>query len=59
MALDSVVDVGTFVELELTATESQLDDARDCLHRLAAQLQLTQIERRSYLELLLTGPQAS
>lgn len=53
IALDEVDRVGTFVELEVTADESQLDDARSQLHGLAAELHLHQVERTSYLELLL------
>ena len=53
VALDEVTSLGTFVELELAADSSQLDAARERLHTLAAQLNLTNVERRSYLELLL------
>jgi adenylate cyclase class 2 len=53
IALDEVDHVGTFAELELTADQSGLDAARACLASLAAELGLTQVERRSYLELLL------
>ncbi len=52
-ALDEVDRVGTFVELEITADEGGLDAARAALAALAAELQLTSGERRSYLELLL------
>lgn len=52
-ALDDVDDVGTFIELELTAEEARLDAARQIVSRLAEELQLGLSERRSYLELLL------
>ena len=52
-ALDEVVDVGTFVELELVAEEEELEPARACIASLAEALGLSQSERRSYLELLL------
>lgn len=53
VALDDVDGVGTFVELELSADEAGLAAARECLAALAAELGLSQPERRSYLELLL------
>ena len=53
VALDKVEELGSFVELEIIATEGQLDKARDCLMSLAAHLGLANAERRSYLELLL------
>jgi adenylate cyclase class 2 len=52
-ALDEVVDVGTFVELELVAEEEEVESARACIASLAEALGLSQSERRSYLELLL------
>jgi adenylate cyclase class 2 len=51
--LDDVERVGTFAELEIVADESKLDAARSLVLKLAAELGLTQSERRSYLELLL------
>ena len=53
IALDDVERVGAFVELEVAAEESQLDDARAQLLVLAAELQLKHVERTSYLGLLL------
>jgi len=53
IALDDVRGAGTFVELELIAEENGLDDAREALAELAAELGLAGSERRSYLELLL------
>ena len=55
IALDEVDRVGTFVELEVTADETQLDDARAQLHTLAAELNLEHVVRTSYLELLLAA----
>ena len=52
-ALDDVLGVGTFVELELIADEGDIESAKACVASLANQLQLTTNERRSYLELLL------
>ena len=52
-ALDEVVDVGTFVELELVADEGDLEPAKACIASLARELGLSGSERRSYLELLL------
>lgn len=53
IALDQVERVGSFVELEISADESQLDAARQTLLRLAEELALPTPERRSYLEMLL------
>lgn len=53
ISLDEVEGVGTFVELELTADETERPNAEQCLRSLAAELQLGESERRSYLELLL------
>jgi adenylate cyclase class 2 len=52
-ALDDVLNVGTFVELELQADEADLDETRAAISALASDLQLGPSERRSYLELLL------
>lgn len=53
VCLDDVADVGSFVELETIAEPSDLDAARVALAELAARLELTGNERRSYLEMLL------
>lgn len=53
IALDRVENVGEFAELELPATEETLAAAKTKLLSLAAELNLTAVERRSYLELLL------
>jgi adenylate cyclase class 2 len=55
IALDDVESVGTFVELEISADESSLDAARTALLALANDLGLRDVERRSYLEMLLHG----
>jgi adenylate cyclase, class 2 len=53
-ALDEVDRVGSFVELELLADESTLDEAKRVVSKLASELSLGPSERRSYLELLLS-----
>ncbi len=53
VALDDVPPVGQFIELESIADESNWQAARDSLLRFADQLQLTEPERRSYLQLVL------
>ena len=55
VVLDDVHDVGAYVELELSADEAGLDQARRTIASLAAELQLSANERRSYLELSLAG----
>ena len=57
--LDEVGAIGKFVELEILATESQLDAATAVVLGLAADLGLVETERRSYLELLLAQPHAT
>ncbi|MCI0332417.1 MAG: class IV adenylate cyclase [Planctomycetes bacterium] len=52
-ALDDVDGVGTFVELELLAEDANLDETKQVIAALAADLNLGPSERRSYLELLL------
>jgi adenylate cyclase, class 2 len=52
-ALDEVDGVGTYVELELMAEESGLDEARSVIAALATELDLGFSERRSYLEIML------
>ena len=54
IAVDSVKNLGNFVELEIVIDEqSELDAAREAVAALAEELGLKDIERRSYLELLL------
>jgi adenylate cyclase, class 2 len=52
-ALDDVERVGTFVELELPASDEGLEAAKQAIRELAEELCLGPSERRSYLELLL------
>jgi adenylate cyclase class 2 len=53
LAMDTVADLGQFIELETIAPESDWQAAKESLGRLAVHLQLTSSERRSYIELLL------
>jgi adenylate cyclase, class 2 len=53
VAYDEVERVGVFAELECSAEEGDLAAAKAIIAKLAADLDLTQNERRSYLELLL------
>jgi len=53
VALDDVVGLGAFVELELLAPAEQLASAKEKLLSLAARLDLSGAERRGYLDLLL------
>jgi adenylate cyclase class 2 len=55
VALDTVDGLGNFVELEIMAAEADLEAARVSLLALAEHLELTNVERRSYLELLLVS----
>jgi adenylate cyclase class 2 len=55
VALDQVNGVGSFIELETSAAESELPAAKGAITSLASELGLTNSERRSYLELLLAG----
>jgi len=52
---DDVRDVGTFVELELIADDTQLDEAKRIIASLAEELELGPSIRQSYLELLLSS----
>jgi adenylate cyclase class 2 len=56
IALDDVQQVGTFLELEIVATDERVESAQATILRLAERLGLTSPERRSYLELLLEAP---
>lgn len=53
IALDHVTGLGHFVELETVAPESELASARTTLQELAAEMGLTENERRGYLSMLL------
>ena len=57
-ALDDVLDVGTYIELELVAEDHDVESAKACIASLARRLGLSDGERRSYLELLLEGRSA-
>jgi adenylate cyclase class 2 len=52
-SLDELPEVGQFVEIEIVADESDFEAARDLVLELAQELNLSQVERRSYLGLLL------
>lgn len=53
VCLDEVQQLGRYVEVEIIAPEEQAEAARCVLTETAAALGLTQLERRSYLNLLL------
>ena len=53
LALDDVAPLGIFLEIELLSDEHNRDAARDAVLALAHELNLTNPEHRSYLELLL------
>jgi adenylate cyclase class 2 len=57
LALDLVEGLGDFVELEIMASRENVDAARDSIGSLAGRLDLSNSERRSYLELLLAHRQ--
>lgn len=53
VSLDEVDRVGRYVELEIVAPEDRYQAAKAVLLAAASELGLSQVERRSYLELLL------
>ncbi len=54
ISLDEVDRLGVFTELEIVvASKEELPPAREILASVAQELRLTEVERRSYLELLL------
>jgi adenylate cyclase class 2 len=53
LAVDSIHDLGTYLEIEALAEENDRDAARDAILRLAERLGLKNPERRSYLALML------
>ena len=53
VAWDEVAEVGTFVELELVVAQEELPAAQAALLALASSLGLTELERRSYLRMVL------
>ncbi len=56
LAVDKVQEVGNFVELEIVvAEEAEIAAAQKQIANLASELQLTGIERRGYLEMLLAN----
>jgi adenylate cyclase class 2 len=58
VCLDEVEELGRFAEVEIVAPEEQVDAARSVLTDTAAALGLTNLERRSYLNLWLNQPEA-
>ncbi len=54
VCLDEVEQLGRFAEVEIVAPDEQVDAARSVLADTAAALGLTNLERRSYLNLLLS-----
>lgn len=59
LVLDDVEGLGTFLEIEAAADESQRDEVRDSLLRLAEMLGLEHSIRKSYLTLLLEREQGT
>jgi adenylate cyclase class 2 len=55
VCLDEVEKLGRFAEVEIVAAETQVNEARSVLAETAADLGLTNLERRSYLNLLLAS----
>ncbi len=53
VCLDEVVGLGRFVEVEIVAPEEQQDAANKLLTQLGTELHLSEVERRSYLGLVL------
>ena len=53
LALDQIDGLGSFIELEIVADDSELEAAKECVHSLSMELGLSSPERRSYLELIL------
>lgn len=53
VAIDRVEDLGNYVEMEIMANSAELESAKERLASLAGELALAEVERRSYLELLL------
>jgi adenylate cyclase class 2 len=53
ICLDEVENLGRFAELEVVAPEEQYEAAKALVLAVAAELGLTRVERRSYLEMVL------
>jgi adenylate cyclase class 2 len=58
VSLDDVAGLGDFVELEIVCEPAEVEAARQALASLSERLQLSNCERRSYLELLLESRQS-
>jgi adenylate cyclase class 2 len=58
ICLDEVDGLGRFAEVEVLAPEDRRADAELALARLASELGLSDVERRSYLGLVLSAPSA-
>ena len=54
LALDEVEGLGTYLELEIVAGESEREGAQGCILSLAKKLSLERSERRGYLEMLIS-----
>lgn len=54
LALDDVIGLGNYLEIELLADSEEFNSAKACLASLAEALKLTCQERRGYLDLLLS-----
>jgi adenylate cyclase class 2 len=54
LALDHIDGLGSFMEIEIVADDSDLEAAKESVHSLSKELGLTMPERRSYLELVLS-----
>jgi adenylate cyclase class 2 len=59
VCFDDVEHVGSFIELELQAEEAEFEAAKTVVLKLATELGLTNQERRSYLEMVLTKSSTS
>ncbi len=55
VCLDQVAQVGSFVEVEIVAPEAKKPEADKVLLAVAGELELKDMERRSYLEMLLAN----
>ncbi len=55
VCLDEIAHLGRFAEVEIVAPEEQVDRAKTVLAATAAALGLTELERRSYLHLVLAA----
>ncbi len=53
LSVDSIDELGTYLEIEALAEENERDAARDAILRLAERLDLKNPEQRSYLALVM------